>query len=307
MPSIPLLRRMCRMSGTKLSLTILMPTCRSLPHSTISANAGSMRTRVRSSNSRSRDTRMFSTCSRRQSRAGRCPCSQAFSQSRHASFGEYLSISWSRMSPSMSVLSKSKNNTGLSSDLGMRPLRLWRLAPRQGERAAEFLQMVRHRRSLQIGGHQVVGLLEKQQLAARGADMLDDELRIPRAGHVVVLRLNDEERAGHTRQRSLAHLDQVPHLAKQAHRKMRIAELGGTTAVAQARFAVPRRDLAAQGLVLQPERLVLAKIGEVFERRVVDQRDQPVVPGHAPAVVEQRRREAGHARDVIRELGRQHQ
>src|SRR6266513_2151115 len=200
MPSIPLRRRICPMSGTKLSLTMLTPTCRGFAHSTISANAGSMRTRVRSSNSRPRDTRMFSTCSRRQSRAGRCPCAQAFSQSRHASFGEYFSISWSRMSPSISVLSKSKNNTGLSNDLGTRPLRPWRLAPWQGERAAEVLQMVRHGRSLQIGGHQVVGLLEKQQLAPRGADMLDDELRIPRTGHIVVLRLSDEERAGHARQ-----------------------------------------------------------------------------------------------------------
>ena len=112
------------MSGTKLSLTMLMPTCRSFAHSTISANAGSMRTRVRSSSSRSRDTRMFPTCSRRQSRAGSCPRAQASSQSRQASFGEYFSMTSSRMSPCMRVLSKSKNSTGLSSDLGTRSLRL---------------------------------------------------------------------------------------------------------------------------------------------------------------------------------------
>src|SRR5713226_5273627 len=185
------------MSGRKLSLTMLTPTCRGFAHSTISANTGSMRTRDRCSNSVSRDTRMFSTCSRRQSRAGRCPCAQAFSQSRQASFGEYFSMSSSRMSPAMRVLSKSKNNTGLSSDLGIHPLRLGGRAVGHGQRTAELLQTVRHDRSLHVGGPQVEGLLEKHHLAPRGTDTLDDELRISRAGDVVLLRLDDEHRAGH--------------------------------------------------------------------------------------------------------------
>src|SRR5256712_4480784 len=88
---------------------------------------------------------------------------------------------------------------------------------------------------------------------------------------------------------------------------MRVTHARGVAAVAKPHLAVALRDLRAQRLVLQTVRLVLAKIGEVLERRVIHERNQPVVPGHAPAIVEQRRRQAGDAGHVLRKFRSQHQ
>ena len=53
--------------------------------------------------------------------------------------------------------------------------------------------------------------------------------------------------------------------------------------------------------------MALAEEGEVLERRVIDQRQQPVVPGHAPAVVEQRRRERHDAGDLAGKFRGEHE
>src|SRR5258706_3009846 len=119
---------------------------------------------------------MFSICKRRHSRAGSRPPTQACSQSRHFSLGENLSITSSRMSPSVSVLSKSKNRTGLSIDLGT-------VMPRR-KRSAKTLQAVGNRAALEIGRHHVVGVFEQHQLAPRRPDPVADEFGILRAGHV---------------------------------------------------------------------------------------------------------------------------
>src|SRR5205807_10473038 len=107
--------------------------------------------------------------------------------------------------------------------------------------------------------------------------------------------------------RRLASADEMAHLAEKTHGKVRLAGLRRAARISQLHLAVLLGDLAAQGLVLQAERLALAKISEMLERREFHQRDQPVIPGHAPAIVEKRRREAYHARDIGAELRGEHQ
>src|SRR5207302_4985604 len=183
--------------------------------------------------------------------------------------GEYRSISSSSRSPSVRVLSKSKNSTGLCGSLDMPRLPFGAHPRGLGERGAEFLQALRDARALAVGRYQVIRVLEQQELAPLGGDIRQDELRVPRARHVVVLGLHHEDRARDRGQRLLAALDDATHLAEQAHRKVRVARLGRPAAVAQARLAVMRGDLGAQLLVLEAEGLALAEIGEVLERRVV--------------------------------------
>jgi len=204
------------------------------------------------------------------------------------------------------VLSKSKNSAGVSSERGIGFLAR-RASRASGERCAERLQARGDGGALDVGAHQVIGLLEEQELALVGGGALQDEVGVAPAGHVVALGLHHEQRGADLRQGALAALDDAAHLAEQAHRKMRVAHARGFAAVVEPRLAVARGDLRAQRLVLQAVRLVLAEIREVLERRVVDQRDQPVVPRHAPAVVEQRRRKARDAGDIVRKFRREHQ
>src|SRR5436190_14596630 len=53
--------------------------------------------------------------------------------------------------------------------------------------------------------------------------------------------------------------------------------------------------------------MALAEESEVLERRVIDERQQPVIPGHAPAVVEKRRRKARHASNLAGEFSGEHE
>src|SRR5260221_9954744 len=88
---------------------------------------------------------------------------------------------------------------------------------------------------------------------------------------------------------------------------MRVAERRGVAAVPQRHFSVLLRDLAAQRRVPESKRLALAEEAEELERRVVDERDQLVGPGHVPAVVEERRRKADRAGGVLGKFGREQQ
>src|SRR5450631_2120896 len=291
------------MRGEKLSLRMQRSAPCAAAQATMRGNAGSMSTYDMNRWSSSGETRRSPSCRRRHSGVLIRPACHSASQSRQDSLAEYRSITRSRTSPSVIVLSKSKNRAGPVERLGMS----------QGlvvyERAFEERQTkARHRRrnfrAIEVRGDHVVGIGEHHELGAVRMDVFEDVVRIARARQIIILRLQQQERCAHLREAVPAQRNEVTHLAEEPQGEMCVAQFRDSGVVAQRRPFVGGRDTLAQNLILEAVRGLLAQIKEVFDRKVVSKRNQALRPWHIPAVVEERWRKAYNARHAVGVLRR---
>ena len=135
-------------------------------------------------------------------------------------------------------------------------------------------------------------------------DALREESRILHAGHIVLGSMNDEKRRGDFIEDAFHGLDEAERLANRDARKLGVAVfLRHLRRIAR----IHRGDDVADALVLDSVRRGLVIRHDVAQRRVRQQRQKVALleARHVPAVIEERRRERGHAVDVVGMIGRE--